>query len=243
MKEEREVLKVELAAEGGKSIKVTYPSNSHKDKEEAKKEKVEKKVEKIISGKVVTKKKSLGKKFMESFIGEDVKDVKSYILYDVLIPSAKDTISDIVHGITDTIQGSIEVSLFGERRSRSSRGRRDSNRSYVSYDKMSSRDKRDRDRDKKVDDRPNLNHAKNRSRHVFDDIILESRAEADEVRDSLIDLIEEYGQATVADLYDLVGISSNYTDDKWGWENLASSSISRIHEGYVLNLPKTIPLD
>jgi hypothetical protein len=243
MNEEKEILKSKIEFEDNKPIKSSFPSNSHKDKAEGNIKKEEtKKIEKVVTGSVIQKKKSLGKKFMETFIGEDIKNVKSYVIFDVVIPAAKDTISDIVQGITDTIQGSIEVSLFGETRRRSSRSSRDRGGSYVSYNSYSSRD-RDRDRDRRDDRRDRDVSSRNRARHNFDDIILETRGDAEEVRSNLVDLIEDYGQASVSDLYDLVGVTGNFTDDKWGWDNLASSSVSRVRDGYVLNLPKPIPLD
>lgn len=234
--EKIEVLKVDIGAEGTRTVKASFPSNSHTTKSEIKDEET-KKVKKVITGKVIKKKKSLGKRFMDTFISDDIQNVKTYIFNGVLIPAAKDIISDIVQGITDTIQGSIEVSLFGEtRRKSSSRYSRDRGRSYVSYDRMSSKDKDRRD------DRRDIPQS-SRARHSFDDIILSTRTEADEVRSNLVDLIIDYGQATVADLYDLVGITGTFTDNKYGWDDLSSSSISRVREGYVLNLPKPILLD
>lgn len=225
-------MKVDTGASGTKTVKMQFPSNSHADKCEPKEE--TKKVEKVIKGVVVTKKKTLTKRFLETFVGDDIGNIKSYILHDVLIPAAKDTISDIVKGITETIQGTIEVSLFGERK-RS--GSRDRGRSYVSYNNYS-RDKRDDRRD----DRREIS-SRDRARHNFDDIILENRGEAEEVRNHLVDLIIDYGQATVSDLYDLVGITGEFTDNKYGWTDLRSSSVGRVREGYVLNLPKPKLLD
>ena len=76
-----------------------YPNNSNRFKEESKKEKkektevVERKVEKVTTGGVRTKKKS---KIVDSFISEDVADVKNYLIGDILIPTLKKTLSDMV---------------------------------------------------------------------------------------------------------------------------------------------------
>jgi hypothetical protein len=234
MNEEKQVLKTEM----------NFPSNSIKEKEkkevEVKKEET-KKVEKVVTGKVIQKKKTLGKRFMETFVGEDLKNIKGYIFQDVLIPAAKDTISDIVQGITDTIMGSVDVALFGETRRRgASRSSRDRGKSYVSYDRMSSSSRdRDRNRDRDIKD---IN-SRDRARHKFDDIILETRGEAEEVLGNLVDLIVDYEEATVADLYGFVGISDTPVDRNWGWKDLSSASVSRTRDGYMLNLPKTIYLN
>ena len=203
-----------------KFIKMDYPSNNHKVRKEGSSEK---QVVKVTSGKVVQKKKSLGKKFAETFLGDDIESVSSYILHDVIIPAAKNMMSD-------TVSNGIEMLLFGQ--VRGSRTRRDRDKSYVSYSSYYDRDKK-----------PTRPSARNTSRHNFDDIILETRGEAEEVLSHLVDLTEDYGMASVADLYDLVGITSNFTDNKYGWDNLSSASVNRVRDGYLISLPRTIVLD
>ena len=73
-----------------------FPNNSHRAKEEQKTALAERKVEKVTTGKVKTKKRSEGSKLRDVFIAEDVKDVKSYIFMDVLVPAIKNAIVDIV---------------------------------------------------------------------------------------------------------------------------------------------------
>ncbi len=222
-----------------KKVNLDFPSNSHIRRSEARQEvKKEtepevKKVSKIITGKVITRKKSLGKRFIEAFIGDDAGgSVGGYILYDVLVPAIKNTLSDMVKGGT-------EMLLFpGENRS-GSRTSRDRGKSYVSYNSYGGRD-RDRDRDR---DRGRDRSSQNRARHNFDDIVIGSRGEAEEVLSNLVDLTVDYNQATVADLYELVGITGNFTDNKYGWTDLRSASVSRVRDGYLLNLPKCILLD
>jgi hypothetical protein len=216
--ERKETTKVDT---GAKTINMSFPSNAHRDREEKEEPK---RIEKVVSGVVVKRKKSLCRRFLETFIADDIHDVGSYIIHDVLIPAAKDTLYDL-------IKGSLEMSLFGDKKG--SRTRRDQGRSYVSYNNYSSN---------KRDERRDLSY-KDRARHNFDDIILESRGEAEEVLSHLVDLTLDYGQASVSDLYDLVGITGNFTDDKWGWTNLSSASVSRVREGYMINLPKAILLD
>lgn len=223
MSDKKEKMKVDRGGYGTEIIQMDFPSNSHKRKEETKKP--EKKVEKVTSGKVVKQKKTLGKKFTETFLGDNIESVSSYIIYDVIIPAAKNMISD-------TVSNGIEMLLFGQ--TRGSRTRRDKGKSYVSYSNYYK--DRGRDRDRQVSQR-------NRARHNFDDIILESRGEAEEVLSHLVDLTEDYGMASVADLYDLVGVTSNFTDNKYGWDNLSSGRVVPVRGGYLLELPRPIVLD
>lgn len=211
--------KESMVVDGVGDVKVKFPSNSHKS---AAKQGGSRKVEKVIRGNVVTRKKSLGKRITETFLGDDINNVFSYITHEVLLPAAKSTISDMV-------SGGIERLLFGE--VRSSRNSRDRGRSYVSYSNYykGNRDERSTSR--------------NRARHNFDDIILETRGEAEEVLGHLVDIIEEYGVVSVADLYALVDIAGNFTDNKYGWENLSRATVSRVRDGYLIDLPKPILID
>lgn len=191
-------------------------SNASKKKTDIDEERHVKKA--VIQSQPVTRKKSLGKKFTETFLGDEVQNVRQYVIFDVLLPAAKATLSDMVS------QG-LEMLLFGEGSRRGSNTRRDGGRSYVSYSNYY-----------KSDRQPNK--VNRRAAHNFDDIILETRGEAEEVLDNLVDLTVDYGYATVADLYDLVGISHNYTDRKWGWDNLNGATAKRVRDGYLLVLPK-----
>ena len=47
---------------------------------------------------------------------------------------------------------------------------------------------------------------------------------------------------SVMDLYDLVGITGQYTDNKYGWTNLRNAEPVRTRDGYMLKLPRAIPL-
>ena len=199
-----------------------YKANSHRVKEEQKgKEVVKKDIQPVAKAK--TKKKSEVKKFADVFIAEDITSVKDYIVNDVLIPAAKKAISDIITNGVDMI-------LYGEAKGRD---RRRDGGSRVSYTKYYERD-RDRDYDRS---------RTRRSVYDYDDIILDTRGEAEDVLNRMDDLIDAYGMVSVADLYDLVGISGNYTDNKYGWTNLRNAEVRRTRDGYLLKLPKALPFD
>ena len=78
--------------------------------------------------------------------------------------------------------------------------------------------------------------------HSYDDIFLETRGEAEAVLTRMDELIDEYGTVSVSDLYDLVGVTGSFTDCKYGWTDLRSASVSRTRDGYMLKLPRAMPL-
>lgn len=204
-------------------IKMDLPSNSKKRSVDPKPPVEGKKVEKVIKGKAVVQKKSLGRKFMNLFVGEEVDNVGEYIIQDVIVPAVKNMLSDAV-------TGGIEMMLFGERRA--SNIKRSGGKSFVNYGGYSQGTTRTR-----------TATVRNTSRHQFDDIKLESRGEAEEVLSHLVALVDQYESASVADLYDLVDIKSEFTDNKYGWTNLSTAHVSRVRDGYILVLPKTQLID
>lgn len=209
------------------SVPADFPSNTYSDRTAKKAEepvKEERVLEKVVTGEVIQKKKGLGSKVKESFSGDDARSVGSYIFFDVFIPAAKSM-------VVDAVSQGVERLLYGDARGRSKVSGR---AGYTSYNRMYNKDS-DRDKRRELSNRA-------RSTHVFDEIILTERGEAEEVLDQLMNLIDDYGHAKVSDLYELVGITKNYTDDKWGWEDLRGASTSRVRQGYLLDLPPTIPL-
>ena len=213
--------------EDKETLRDSFPSNSRKKRDKSKGD--EKKVDKVITGSVKKQKRGLGKKVADVILEDDTKSVGNYVVYDVLIPAAKTMLSDM-------ITGAVEMFLFGEKRG--SRTRREGGRSYTSYGSYYRSIDRDRDprREREIS-------RSGRARHDFDEIKLESRGEAEVVLSHLVDLIEDYGMATVADLYDLVGITSNYTDDKYGWINLHDARVDPVRGGYLIRLPRPRLLD
>ena len=204
-----------------------YPANSHKAKSVPESENLPKKVEKITVGEVTRRKKPLGRRFLDTFFGGDAKGVLGYVLMDVLVPAAKDMAADAVS------QG-IERMIFGEARSTSRRtgARPGGNNSYVSYNRYSTGNPIGRREE------PREVSRKARGNHDFDEIILATRVEAEEVIGRLFDLVSQYEMATVADLYELVGVSGNYTDEKWGWTDVRGAGVTRVRSGYLLDLPR-----
>jgi replication-associated recombination protein RarA len=78
-----------------------------------------------------------------------------------------------------------------------------------------------------------------RTTHQFSGLVLETLGDAEDVLDQLRILIDQYDVVRVADLYDLCDITSDFTDQKWGWYDLRSARIRSVRGGYSLDLPPT----
>lgn len=199
-----------------------YVSNSHKSKEEAAK-KAEKKIEPVVTGAVKQRKKSEIRKLTDVFVSEDVGNVKSYILMDVLVPAIKKAVSDIV-------TNGVDMLLYGE----SGRTKkRDAGASRVSY---RSYYEKERERREGIGSRVQTGYD-------FDEYVLNNRGEAEEVLSQMDDLIDRYKVVTVADYCELIGVRSRYTDNNYGWTSIRNARVVPVRDGYVIKLPKVMPLD
>lgn len=206
-----------------------YKPNSNKYKKEQAEEnqpETKKKVEKIVTTTAVKRKNGV-RKFADTFISEDAANVKSYVVSEVLIPALKKAISDIV---TD----GIDMILYGG----SGKSRQNNTRtSYISYRNYSD------PRDKKYSYREPSRSTN--TGYSYDDIILSTRSEAEEVMLAMSELVETYGVASIADLYDLVGVSGNFTDNKYGWTktNVRNAEVVHTRDGYLLKFPRARLID
>ena len=197
-----------------------YKPNSHRFKEEQKEAQAEKKFNKVVSGPVKVKKKTEMSKVKDVFIAEDASKVKSYIVWDVLVPAIKKAISDIV-------TNGIDMVLYGE----TGHSRKSSTGSKVSYSRFY---------DQRSDDRRDAG-SRVRTGYAYNDIVYGSRGEAEEVLSLMEEAIDSYGMVSVADMYDMVGETGSYTDNKYGWTSLRIAEVVRTRDGYIIKLPKAMP--
>lgn len=199
--------------------------------------KSEKEIEKVVQGTVITQRPTFWRRLKDTLTENTGGSVFEYVVFDVMVPAAKDMFADAVS------QGVERLIFGGSRISRRSGGYRpygtSTHTNYTRYSQPgtnpigSSRYSRDR-----VETPRSIRIAQE-----FDDIILPTRAEADTVLERMYDLLTQYESVSVADLYELVGLSPSHIDHKWGWIQLNGARHRRIREGYILELPKPIALD
>jgi len=196
-----------------------YKPNSHKFKNEQREALEEKaKVEKVVMGTAKIKKKNELRKFANIFLSEDRKDIKSYVINDVIVPTIK-----------KTIISALDMALNGGSSTYDKRG---------SAPKVSYRKFYDDPRDER---RPVSNSG---SRFDYDDIVFETRGDAEAVRMQMEEVIERYGFVTVADLYDMAELSAPFTSNKYGWTNISTAESVRLRDGgYILKLPRACVIE
>lgn len=194
-----------------------YPSNSFKSKELAKNTPEKKQITKVANAKL--KKKSEFQKIAETFVAEDLNKVKNAVLTDVIVPAVKKVISDIV-------TNGIDMLLYGE-----VRHNKTTTTSKIGYNSIyNSQSKSDSTRTTRG------------GSYIYNDIILSTRGEAEEVLNQMSEIIGTYGTVSVADLCEIVGVTGEYTDNKYGWADIRDAYVERKSDGYMLKLPRALPI-
>lgn len=205
------------------------PSNSHKNRMGEKKVVEKREIKQLTTKPARTRKKGVGTRIKESFTGDDARSVGGYLLFDVAVPALQNL-------VVDAFQQGVERLIMGD--SRPNRTRRVQDRRATSHYQPRHRTYSSRPEEPRRDF-----SERSRSSHDFDQIVLDSRGEAEEILDYLGDILNQYEVVSVTDLYRMVGIRGSYMDDRWGWTHLRDARARRVRDGYVLELPTPIDLD
>lgn len=193
-----------------------YRGNSDRSKREPERQKLEK----VVSGEVKTRKKGAA----ESFISSEPKSVFTNVVADVLIPAAKKTIMDMVNN-------GLSMLLYGE----TGRISRPSNPvSRISY----------RDDYGNFRQRSDMSRT-SRTAYEYENIVFPTRGDAEATLSAMEDIIDRYGEVTLAAFYELVDKPDliRHTDCKYGWRDLSMAYSDKVRDGYILRLPRMRPLD
>ena len=187
-------------------------------------------VKPVVQGKLTKRKTPAAKRLRESLGLEETRTVGDYLVWDVLLPAAKETIADVV-------KKGIDVFLFGGSGSYSNdRGRRSTG--HVSYEGYYSKGRNSSGsyKDRKASYNP-------RATFDFREFVFDDKRDADMVLNELCEIIDVYGFAKVSDFYDLVGETErNFTLNGYGWEALGMAQVERVRDGWVVDLPRPLPL-
>lgn len=215
---------VQLPSEGD------FPGNAHSQKQAKQPERPE--VKKIVTGNVSERKKSIWARIGESFTGDDMKSVITFVMMDVVVPSTKSLISD-------TLTTAVERFFFGDARPRNIVSRPGAAYGqYTMYNRVSTSSAPPWDTRAT---RPSVS-PRARATHDFREVLIDNRHDAALVLDTLTEMVSKYDVATVADFYDCVGFTSEFTDRNWGWNDLRDASVVRVNGGYLIQLPPPIQI-
>lgn len=163
-------------------------------------------------------KKSALEVVANEFFAETAKHVGEFMYKDVIIPGVKGIIADLA-------AKGINMLLYGDSSSYS--GKSSTASTYHSaYNKS------------------NTTTQSNRyvNTYAYDNLIVNSRQEGERILAKMGDVLKDVGYVTVADMYDLVGETHQWTDNKYGWTDLRGASVTLARDGYLIKMPEVKPL-
>lgn len=220
-----------------------FPSNSNRAKasQPGEAEPPKKKVEPIVTGKVIKRKTPIRTRLTNIFMGGNPKQAAAHVFTEVLVPGAKNVFADAMYQGVDKI-------VFGEVRSTSVRGVNPlmsgifggggpmgspftTNYQQISTPTGQTANQAVKAISGRAGPRPN-----------FGQIIIPSRHEADEVINKMAWFIQEYQFVSVSDLCEMLNLQAEFTDEKYGWTDIRQLGIKRVTQGYLLVLPNPQPL-
>lgn len=177
----------------------------------------------VVKGTV--RKKNFLDKAVDTFIAEDMATIKQHMVEEVVVPGIKrildETLTNAIHMLlygtsapknSSVFSGVSSVWRFGSGINYSAAST--SGNKYSGYSQGNS----------------NL--------PTYDEIVVPTRAAAEEILDDMKAIIERFGSATINDLYELVSLPGEPTYNNYGWTNLRGADIGSVREGYLLKMPK-----
>jgi len=193
---------------------------------------------KIVEGKVTRRRKPLGARLKEMFISGEESFVET-LVEDVVIPTLKELILTMVDQSARGFKEGLEERLYPSGRRPNSGYRTGGPIAYHNRYSSPTRVSTYRSRESNTSyHRPLVR----RSNRVMD-ILVEHREDGDRVIEELQAMIDSENFATVGDFYSMVGEKPNATDEEWGWDDLSTARVKRVEDGYLICMPRPIPID
>lgn len=186
----------------------------------------------VVSKPAKKVKRGLIERAVIAMVGPDgVRAVGTYVAHEVILPAVKNIIADSVTSGVNRMMFP-DGSRSGRRSSYNrATGYGGGNTQRTAYNRPGPRD----------DYAPSEGRSRPR-RFESTDFMINDRNEAESVIDSLVDSLQSYNQASVADFYELIDVPTEFTDNNWGWKDLSTASVRPYHEGWVIVLPKPVQL-
>ena len=195
--------------------------NSRAERERQEEREERRKLENVGGGRSKKMKKSFCRRFVENFIADDVTkdDIRSFIVKDVIVPMIQDAIMDSINGALGMMFG-IGIVRSGSSRKTSSGGKI----RYGGYFNSGESKKT----------KSSVRESRREARSGFEIQMKDSKEAALRVMEELEELLDEYPDegVSVADYYDAFGVSTEHTDNKYGWYDLAGMHIERVPRAF-----------
>jgi hypothetical protein len=191
--------------------KTSYDKVKLKTTQIAEGELEEKHITAVAKGRI--EKPGVGKWFSHILFGEEgFRGAATHLVQEVIVPSVQNTVADVL--VT-----AVQRAIFGDdyihrRGNGGSFWGRPSNVTRMDTYRSNGRN----------DYTKNFAKRNNRASNVVNDIVFETRQDAQEVFNILLANLDQYGVVTVGDFYELSDQPAAFTDQAYGWTTLGGSN-------------------
>lgn len=193
------------------------------------------KTRKLNPDAVVQTRKGFGEKLKETFLLTSGKELKEYIVKDVLVPGAKYLLLDTVSMLLTHQHASGSPFNFGNNSS--------NNYYYGRYGQAGNAyNSIYKGRNQAPPPSQENQYMRHNQRVDYKNIVLRSREDAMYVVDQLRGRIREFGEVTVAELIETIGMPSEYIDTEWGWRDERDIGVRQMYNGFLIDVREAIPL-
>lgn len=192
-----------------------FPANSDRSK-------VEKSTESKVIAKATEKKNRTVYKALSDFVVSDIPEVWEHLVIDVVIPTAKSMLTDMVtQGIQSLLYGNSAPKTRG---------------SYVTYGSRSTSTSYTRASS------PTYSRPQRHTAERIRDLEFESNQDLRDMLAFIAEVFEDREVLTVAELKEAAGLKVSYVDDRWGWGPEAAFRSVVDRGRHVLLVPSPEPL-
>ena len=190
------------------------------------------KITPVLEKKPEKRKKGLMERLVVGFLGPDgLPGIGAYLNEEIILPSIKNI-------IVEAVTSGINMAVFGDHSRPSSRPNVPNRTVYRPETDYASRTSRNTSAQPAPSKRgPEMIRS---VKYGVDEYPIESRMDANNVLTMLHEYADNYDYVSVADYYDLLGVSSVYTDHNFGWsfEEILKAVVTPLRGGgYIINLP------
>lgn len=170
---------------------------------------------------IAKKKKTLGKKLMKKlFNADDISDMRDYILTEVVLP-----------GIGQFGLNALSVIFFNEPLDTDFfPGKKKKKKAYdrASYSSYYEKKKRSKERSRRREEEE--------EEVDYQEIVLLHREDAEKIVDEMHDRIDEEGSVSIAELYDMIDVAGEISDNDYGWTKKGSIGIKKVSGGWLIDV-------
>lgn len=200
----------------------------------------DKRPDKIVTGAVKVQKKGLVERLVVGMLGPDgIPGITSYLGHEIIMPALKNM-------VYDTLTNGLSMGMFGRDGVGRSSHHQSQGSNYGGVRPVARQSNvygnayRPASTAAPVQAPVQANVAQRRAGgNRVPDFEISDRNQAVSVLNSLQNTAMQYGNVSVADYYDMIGVEPQFTDNTYGWtgESIQRAALQAIRNGFVIKLP------